>query len=30
MQRLVKASPDNAGWQRDLAFFDKQIANLSK
>ena len=30
MDRLVKLSPDNAGWQRDLAWFDRQIAALTE
>ena len=30
MDRLVKLSPDNAGWNRDLAWFDQQIAGLTE
>ena len=30
MQRLVKLSPDNAGWKGDLAWFDQQIAALTQ
>jgi hypothetical protein len=26
--RLAKLSPDNAGWKRNLAWFDQQIAAL--
>jgi hypothetical protein len=28
--RLAKLSPDNAGWKRDQAWFDNQIATLTK
>jgi hypothetical protein len=28
--RLAALSPDNAGWQRDLAWFNEQIAALTK
>jgi len=28
MERLTKLSPGNAGWQRDLAWFDNQITQL--
>jgi hypothetical protein len=30
MDRLVKLSPDNAKWKRDLAWFDQQIAALTE
>ena len=30
MDRLVKLSPDNARWKRDLAWFDEQIAALTE
>ena len=30
MDRLVKLAPDNAGWKRDLAWFDQQIAALTE
>jgi hypothetical protein len=30
MTRLVKLSPENAGWKRVLARFDQQIAALTK
>ena len=30
MDRLVKLSPDNAGWKRDLAWLDQQIAALTQ
>jgi hypothetical protein len=30
MDRLVKLSPDNAGWKRDLIRFNDQIAALTK
>jgi hypothetical protein len=30
MDRLTKLAPDNTGWKRDLAWFDGQIAALTK
>ena len=30
MKRVVKLSPDNAGWKDDLSWFDEQIAALTK
>jgi len=30
MAHLVKLSPDNLGWERILAWFDNQIAALTK
>ncbi len=30
MERMTKLSPDNAGWKRDLAWFEGQIAALEK
>jgi hypothetical protein len=29
MERMAKLSPDNAGWQRDVTWFQGQIAELS-
>jgi hypothetical protein len=30
MVRLTALSPDNAGWKRDLDWFEAQIAELSR
>jgi hypothetical protein len=30
MLRMTSLSPDNAAWQRDLAWFDAQIAELAR
>jgi hypothetical protein len=30
MDRLAKLAPDNAGWKRDLAWFNSQIEALTK
>src|SRR5271165_5962487 len=30
MTRLVALSPDNAGWKKDLAWFDRQLAALKR
>jgi hypothetical protein len=30
MARLTKLSPDNAQWKRDLAPFDRLLAELAK
>ncbi len=29
MERMVKLSPDNAEWKRDLAWFDAQIVEAA-
>jgi hypothetical protein len=29
MSRLTKLSPDNATWKKDLAVFNRQIAELA-
>jgi hypothetical protein len=30
MAHLTKLSPDNAQWKQDLAWFDRQIAELAE
>jgi hypothetical protein len=30
MVRMTSLSPDNAEWKRDLAWFDRQIAELAR
>ena len=30
MKRVIKLSPDNAGWKHDLDWFNEQITALTK
>jgi hypothetical protein len=30
MKKVVKLSPDHAGWKKDLGWFNEQIASLTK